>query len=60
MKSLVIFKQFFHDVRRQKLRTFLTTFGIIWGTAATIILVAFGNGLYIHQENSFWVSASGW
>ena len=53
MKSLVIFKQFFHDVRRQKLRTLLTTFGIIWGTAATIILVAFGNGLYIHQEKQF-------
>jgi putative ABC transport system permease protein len=53
LKSLIIFKQFFHDARRQKLRTFLTTFGIIWGTAATIILVAFGNGLYIHQEKQF-------
>jgi putative ABC transport system permease protein len=53
LKSFIIFKQFFHDVRRQKLRTFLTTFGIIWGTAATIILVAFGDGIYIHQEKQF-------
>lgn len=53
MKSLIIFKQFFHDIKRQKLRTFLTTFGIIWGTAATIILVAFGDGLYKHQNKQF-------
>ena len=53
MKSLIILKQFFHDIRRQKLRTILTTFGIIWGTAATIILVAFGDGLYIHQNKQF-------
>lgn len=53
MKSLIILKQFFHDIRRQKLRTFLTTFGIIWGTAATVILVAFGDGLYRHQNKQF-------
>jgi putative ABC transport system permease protein len=53
LKSLIILKQFFHDIRRQKLRTFLTTFGIIWGTAATVILVAFGDGLYRHQNKQF-------
>lgn len=53
MKSFIILKQFFHDIRRQKLRTFLTTFGIIWGTAATVILVAFGDGLYRHQSKQF-------
>ncbi len=53
MKALIIFKQFLHDVRRQKLRTFLTTFGIIWGTAATVILLAFGEGMYIHQNKQF-------
>jgi putative ABC transport system permease protein len=53
LKSLIILKQFLHDLKRQKLRTFLTTFGIIWGTAATIILVAFGDGLYKHQNKEF-------
>lgn len=53
MKTLIIIKQFFQDIRRQKLRTFLTTFGIIWGTTAIIILVAFGEGLYRHQRKTF-------
>jgi len=53
LKALIIFRQFFHDVRKQKLRTFLTTFGIIWGTAATMILVAFGEGIYQHQNKQF-------
>lgn len=53
MKTLIIFRQFFHDIRKQKLRTFLTTFGIIWGTAATMILVAFGEGIYQHQNKQF-------
>ena len=53
MKALIIFKQFFQDIRRQKLRTFLTTFGIIWGTTAIIILLAFGEGLYRHQRKTF-------
>lgn len=53
MKALIIIKQFFQDMRRQKLRTFLTTFGIIWGTTAIIILVAFGEGLYQHQKKTF-------
>lgn len=32
MQPLRIIKQFFNDMRRQKLRTLLTTFGIFWGT----------------------------
>jgi putative ABC transport system permease protein len=32
------------DLRAQKLRAFLTTFGIIWGTVAIIVLIAFGMG----------------
>jgi len=54
LKALIILKQFFQDIRRQKLRTFLTTFGIIWGTAAIIILVAFGEGIYRHQQKTFY------
>jgi len=53
LKALIIFKQFFQDIRRQKLRTFLTTFGIIWGTAAIIFLIAFGEGIYRQNVKEF-------
>lgn len=53
MKLLIILKQFFDDIKKQKLRTFLTTFGIVWGTAAIIILISFGEGLYRHQYKNF-------
>lgn len=36
--------EFFRDLRAQKLRTFLTIFGIVWGTVAIIVLLAFGMG----------------
>jgi putative ABC transport system permease protein len=39
-------RQFLRDVRAQKLRLFLTLFGIIWGTAAVTLLLAFGQGLH--------------
>jgi putative ABC transport system permease protein len=39
------FRQFRRDVRAQKLRLFLTVFGIVWGTAAVTLLLAFGEGL---------------
>ena len=32
-------------MRSQKLRTFLTVFGIVWGTVAVTLLLAFGTGL---------------
>jgi len=38
-------KHFLRDVRAQKLRLFLTMFGIVWGTAAVTLLLAFGEGL---------------
>jgi len=38
-------RQLLRDVRSQKLRTFLTVFGIIWGTVAISLLLAFGTGL---------------
>ncbi|HMD14179.1 MAG TPA: ABC transporter permease [Bacteroidota bacterium] len=39
-----IFSEFLTDLRAQKLRAFLTTFGIVWGTVAIIVLIAFGVG----------------
>ena len=53
MKALIIFKQFFQDMRKQKLRTFLTTFGIVWGTASIIFLIAFGEGIYRQNIKAF-------
>jgi putative ABC transport system permease protein len=40
------FRQLARDLWSQKLRTFLTAFGIIWGTVAVSLLLAFGNGLH--------------
>jgi len=40
-------------MRHQKLRTFMTMFGILWGTAAVILLLGFGTGLYQHQTKRF-------
>ncbi len=42
-------KQFLHDLRAQKLRTFLTLLGLAWGTVTVICLLAFGYGLQRHQ-----------
>lgn len=39
-------KQFLRDARTQRLRTLLTLFGIVWGTAAVTLLLAFGRGLH--------------
>ncbi|MCL5267151.1 MAG: ABC transporter permease [Bacteroidetes bacterium] len=38
------FSEFFTDLRAQKMRAFLTMFGIIWGTVTVIVLVSFGLG----------------
>ncbi len=38
-------RQLLRDVRSQKLRTFLTVFGLVWGTVAVTLLLAFGTGL---------------
>jgi putative ABC transport system permease protein len=39
-------RQFLRDVRAQKLRLFLTIFGLVWGTAAVTLMLAFGEGLH--------------
>jgi putative ABC transport system permease protein len=43
-KFRTIFSEFIVDLKAQKLRAFLTMFGIIWGTVAIVVLVAFGVG----------------
>jgi putative ABC transport system permease protein len=44
--------QFLRDMRSQKLRTLLTLFGIIWGTTAVILLLAFGKGLHAQNQKA--------
>ncbi len=38
--------QLARDLRAQKLRTLLTTLGIVWGTTSVSLLLAFGQGLH--------------
>ncbi|HUU28627.1 MAG TPA: ABC transporter permease [archaeon] len=42
--------QFYQDMKRQKMRTFMTVFGVCWGTIAVVLLLAFGVGV---KANSF-------
>lgn len=39
-------RQILRDLRSQKLRTFLTVLGIVWGTTAISLLLAFGQGFH--------------
>ncbi len=39
-----VISEFLLDLRVQKLRAFLTMFGIVWGTVTIIVLMAFGVG----------------
>jgi putative ABC transport system permease protein len=43
-----VFRQLLRDLRAEKLRTFLTVFGIVWGTVAISLMLAFGTGLHQH------------
>lgn len=45
MKSFMFLSQFIRDMRSQKLRTFLTIFGITWGTISVVLLLGFGVGM---------------
>jgi putative ABC transport system permease protein len=47
LPSLVLFAR---DLRTQKLRTFFALLGITWGTAAVVLLLAFGEGLRHYQS----------
>jgi len=37
-----VLKQLARDLKAEKLRTFLTIFGIVWGTVAISLMLAFG------------------
>ena len=43
--SRLIPGNFLQDLRTQRLRLILTLFGIVWGTVAVLVLLAFGTGL---------------
>lgn len=45
MQVIMMLREFFEDIKVQKMRAFLTTFAIMWGTLAFILLMAFGSGL---------------
>ena len=53
MLALLSIKQFFRDMRNQKLRTLMTMFGIMWGTISVVLLLAFGTGLQEYQIKRF-------
>jgi len=52
MSFFLSMKQFMADLRRQKLRTFMTMFGIFWGTCSIVLLFAFGTGITEAQLRS--------
>ena len=41
-----VLRQLYRDMKSEKLRTFLTIFGIVWGTVAISLMLAFGTGLH--------------
>ncbi|HWR83350.1 MAG TPA: ABC transporter permease [Candidatus Deferrimicrobium sp.] len=52
MLPLLSIRQFLSDMRRQKLRSALTMFGIFWGTCSIVLLFAFGKGIKEAQLKS--------
>jgi len=47
-----LFGPFLHTLRTQRLRTALTVLGITWGTAAVVVLLAFGVGLAAQMKKN--------
>ena len=50
MHILLLLKEFFDDIKKQKTRAFLTTIAITWGTLTVILLMAFGEGLSFRMQ----------
>lgn len=50
MRWTMLLREFIQDIRRQKLRAFLTVFAITWGTLTVILLMAFGAGLQFRMQ----------
>jgi putative ABC transport system permease protein len=54
MKVLaLLLRQTGRDLWSQRLRTSMTAFGIVWGTVAISLLLAFGDGLHRQMTKSF-------
>lgn len=45
MHFWLLINEFIEDIKKQKLRAFLTTFAITWGTLVVVLLMSFGAGL---------------
>ena len=52
MIPLLSIKQFWNDLRRQKMRTAMTVFGIFWGTCSIVLLLGVGRGITEAQLKS--------
>jgi putative ABC transport system permease protein len=50
---LSLFREFWSDMRAQKRRTVLTIFGIVWGTAAVVIMMAVGTSVKRQNMTNF-------
>lgn len=48
-----LFGEFWGDMRAQKRRTMLTTFGIVWGTAAVVVMMAVGTSVKRQNMTNF-------
>ena len=49
------FRQLLRDLKSQKMRTFMTTFGIVWGTAAVSLLLP---NQALHAQSVRWGQGS--
>lgn len=53
MAGLLHVRQMVRDLWSQKLRTSMTIFGIVWGTVAISLLLAFGQGFHQRMATNF-------
>ena len=52
MPVWMLLSNFYHDLKVQKTRVFLTTFAITWGTIAIVLMMAFGQGFHFRIRTS--------
>ena len=52
MQFRELFSQTFRSLLANKLRSFLTMFGIAWGILSIMLMIAAGEGLRAGQENA--------